>query len=268
MEKTWAAVTDYSKEVDKTERQVDGSIIQQTVIVKFRRPDRVYLRVIDGPKKGSEIIYPKNDGEAVAIAHAGGLTGGFSRLLKRTVLLKSVVPTEFSVNDPRIIRGQHQTIVDSSLGATINRIADNIRTAIDAGEGTFQLVHDCEDGNQCLFRIDVELPAEAGKYHTARPDESLWTIAKLYGRTMYVIWYNNPQMKDPSDVRPGQIVFVPKYYGPKGRIWVSPDSKLLSKIEIFDAEGKLFERYVYRNININPGLSDLNFDPQNPDYNF
>ena len=35
-----------------------------------------------------------------------------------------------------------------------------------------------------------------------------------------------------------------------------------------DAFGELYERYLYRDVQLNIGLTDLDFDPANPDYRF
>jgi len=268
VEQAWSGVSDYIKVVEKTERLVNGTMTRQIVQIKFQRPNRYYLQVLEGPKKGSELIYPKNADEPVAVAHAGGFAGGFSRFLKKTVLLRRIVPTEFSLQDPNVIGGQHQTVVDASLGNTIHRIADNLRTAAELGEGQMRVEQECSDTDECMYRIDVELPATAGQFHEVKDGESLWTIAAQYDCPMYVIWYNNPKMKKPTDLRPGRTVFVPRYYASQGRIWISPKSKLLSKLEIFDSRGNLYERYVYASIQTNVGLTDVDFDTENPDYGF
>jgi hypothetical protein len=44
MEHAWAGVSDYVKEVEKTERLISGRLTRQTVLVKFRRPDEHYTR--------------------------------------------------------------------------------------------------------------------------------------------------------------------------------------------------------------------------------
>jgi hypothetical protein len=268
MEQAWSEVNDYTKEVEKTERLVDGTMTRQTVLVKFRRPNQHYLRVLQGPGAGSELIYPKNSSELVAVAHAGGFRGKLANVLKNTVLLRSLVPAEFSLQDPEIVKGQHQTVIDSNLGQTIHQIADNLRTAVELGEGEMRLEQECPGVGECMYRVDVELPTNAGELHEVKEGESLWTIASQYDRPMYVIWYNNPDMRKPTDVRPGQIVFVPRYYAAKGHIWISQRTNLLAKLEIFDREGNLYERYIYTTIKTNIGLTDLDFDTENPDYEF
>jgi hypothetical protein len=268
MEHAWSEVSDYTKEVEKTERLIDGTITRQKVFIKFRRPHQYYMRVLDGRGSGSELIYPKSADELVAVAHGGGFRGKVATFLKMTVLLRRLVPTEFDLHDPEIIKGQHQTVLDSDLGRTIHQIAKNLRTAAELGEGHMWLEQECTEDGECLHRINVALPMDAGVMHDVKKGESLWTIATQYDCPMYVIWYNNPDMRGPSNLRPGQTVFVPRYYAANGRIWISPRNKLLTKLEIYDSAGRLYERYVYSQIQTNVGLSDLHFDTENPDYKF
>jgi len=268
MERAWTGIADYTAEVDKTERLIDGRVTRQRVLLKFRRPGDYYLKVLEGPGKGGELIYPKDADTPVAVAHAGGFKGGLARFLQKTVVLRRIVPTEFSLEDPAIISGQHQTVLDTSPGATIRRISANIRAAIESGEGEIRLDRECGGDGACLIRMDVALPATAGSWHDVRAGETLWTIATDHDTPMYVIWYNNPGMHNPTDVEPGESVFVPRYYAASGSVWVSADSHLPVKVEILDAEGRLYERYVYSEIGTNSGLSDLDFDVSNPDYRF
>jgi outer membrane lipoprotein-sorting protein len=268
MEQAWSDVTDYTKEVRKTERFIDGSLTQQTVLQKFRRPNQYYMRILEGPGQGGELIYPKNKDELFAVAHAGGFRGKLAKIVRGTVLLRGLVPTEFSLQDPEIIKGQHQTVLESNLGQTIHQIAKNIRTAAEFGEGKMQLEQECPEDSECMYRIDIELPTNTGELHEVMQGESLWTIASKFDCPMYVIWYNNPKMRKPTDIRPGQTVFVPRYYAAKGHIWISKRSKLLAKLVIFDRDGELYEQYVYSKIQSNVGLTDRDFDTRNPDYDF
>jgi len=43
---------------------------------------------------------------------------------------------------------------------------------------------------------------------------------------------------------------------------------ILVKVDIFDWEGNLYETYQYSNLKLNVGLTDFDFDPANPAYNF
>lgn len=47
-----------------------------------------------------------------------------------------------------------------------------------------------------------------------------------------------------------------------------PESKLLVQIRIYDWDDQLFEYYGYENLKLDAGLTDSDFDPENPDYHF
>ena len=268
MQRNWAQIEDYTKRVEKTERLVDGDVTEQVILIKYRQPGHFYMEVLDGLNKGGELIWPAREGSELAVAHAGGFKGGFAKFLVKTVVFSKVVPTEFALDDPKIGEWQHQTVPDTSIGATIDQIARNVRLAIDNGEGQVSLAQDCADGEPCLLRLDFEFPAASGRQHKVSDGETLWSIAASYNQPMYVIWYNNPQVKGPRDLKAGTTLFIPTYYAASGSVWVAPASLQPTQIEIFDASGKLYERYVYSDVQVNVGLGDLDFDPQNPDYRF
>ena len=46
------------------------------------------------------------------------------------------------------------------------------------------------------------------------------------------------------------------------------ESKLPIQIAIYDAEDRLTEKYGYEHLQLNVGLTDLDFEPTNPDYRF
>lgn len=58
------------------------------------------------------------------------------------------------------------------------------------------------------------------------------------------------------------------YYGMTSLVDIDRDSRLPTYTEIFDWDNQLVERYGYRDLRLNPGLTDADFDPKNPSYGF
>ncbi len=58
------------------------------------------------------------------------------------------------------------------------------------------------------------------------------------------------------------------YYAPRLRICVFVASKLLSRVQAWDAGDRLVEDYEYRDLRVNVGLRDRDFAEDNPAYNF
>jgi negative regulator of sigma E activity len=46
------------------------------------------------------------------------------------------------------------------------------------------------------------------------------------------------------------------------------EKKILLRIRVYDREGRLVENYGYENLNLDAHLSDADFDPKNPGYDF
>jgi hypothetical protein len=58
------------------------------------------------------------------------------------------------------------------------------------------------------------------------------------------------------------------YYCMTSLIDVDREYRLPIYAEIFDRDGQLIERYGYLDLRLNPGLTDEDFDPKNPEYGF
>jgi len=46
------------------------------------------------------------------------------------------------------------------------------------------------------------------------------------------------------------------------------ESKILIRLRVYDRDGRLVENYGYENLNLDAHLSDADFDPKNPEYDF
>jgi len=58
------------------------------------------------------------------------------------------------------------------------------------------------------------------------------------------------------------------YYARKSEIWIDPVSGLPLQIKVYGWNMELLESYGYRDLKINPGLSDREFERDFPGYNF
>jgi outer membrane lipoprotein-sorting protein len=58
------------------------------------------------------------------------------------------------------------------------------------------------------------------------------------------------------------------YYCYRCIVNLDVETKLPIKTQIFDREDQLVECYGYEHLSLNPGLSDKDFDPKNPEYHF
>ena len=83
------------------------------------------------------------------------------------------------------------------------------------------------------------------------------------------IFYLNPSIDDVGDIlKRGHPYIVPYYYGSKTELWLDRASGLRVKELHWDTQNQLYEKYEYYDLVVNVPLSDLAFDPKNPEYDF
>jgi hypothetical protein len=58
------------------------------------------------------------------------------------------------------------------------------------------------------------------------------------------------------------------YYCRRALVTFDPQTRLIVAAQVFDWDNKLVEDYRYLNLRLNIGLTDRDFDPKNPQYNF
>ena len=107
-----------------------------------------------------------------------------------------------------------------------------------------------------------------GHYVNAGRSENLWELAQRVGQDMYVILHHNDDVDSPTDIRPGQRIFVPHYYASRGQYFIGKRTLMMVKAKSWDHSGKLYESYEYPTLELNPGLEARDFDHRNKDYDF
>ena len=97
--------------------------------------------------------------------------------------------------------------------------------------------------------------------------ENLWTFAKRVGQTMYVILHYNG-IRSPGSIDDGDEIFVPDHYGSRLRYLIGKESLMPLQETSWDHQGRVYESYDYPVLELNAGLTDEDFNPDNEAYDF
>ena len=245
-----AEVHDYRGILVKRELFGD-ELIEQKIAFKFSRPFKVYVQYIE-PHEGREGIYVRGSNKNRLRAHRGSVPD---------------VAVSLSPFGRIAMEDNHHPISSFGLERMLQVGAHNIRKAMERGDATLRLTDGGVVDGEPTWRIDIESES-GGRYVSARRYENLWELAKRVRQDMYVILHHNEGIDSPTDLHAGQRVFVPHYYASRGQYFFSKRTLLMIKATSWDHHGKLYESYDYPKLELNPGLTDQDFDHRNKDYDF
>ena len=134
---------------------VDGVLhSREEAVLKFQRPGRLYLRWIDGPPRGREILFvPGRDGDRVLVHEPRGMAGFFTALM--------------APDSERVLRESRHPVTDVGIGRLVALIDDNVERARRhrdvrvADLGTFA------DGGRARRRLELHFAQGASRPYYA-----------------------------------------------------------------------------------------------------
>lgn len=233
----------------------------ETYLVKFRKPYDLYMDVVGGPNKGRHILY-RQGWDALKV-HVFGRA------------FQWMVPKIWVMGN-HALENNHHPITETAFEHTIGSIKDNIRRnerlrKEDPTHPAFQIdpaKEVVEDGVPSYYFKSVS-PEVYKDYTVTENDHNIFDLGKKLGNQGYVIlYYNADKVRRWDDLHAGQKLKVPVYYGKVSEFWIDKKTLLISRIRITDFFGKIYEEYRHENMVVGPaaGLTDRDFDPENPDY--
>ena len=228
---------------------IGDDLVISKVHFKFKRPFKVYMKYITKPE-GQEVLFVRGENDNEIKAHKGSFP-------------------DFTVNlNPygrMAMKDSHQPILTFGLLKQIQIMGQIYRKAAAAGvrytvkdAGVFM--------GEPVWEIEGKLPS-TGKKVKVLEDENLWKFAKRVGQTMYVILHYN-DIKSPSSIDEGDEIFVPDHYGSRVRYLIGKRSLMPLQETSWDHEGRVYESYDYPELELNAGLTDEDFNPDNEAYDF
>ena len=114
--------------------------------------------------------------------------------------------------------------------------------------------------NESSLIFMMDFVEKSMSYAKAHPEDNLIIedigTKVVFGKTVRLIRIKLPYGKDYP------------YYAPVSIFGIDESSFLPLYYKSYGPDGKMWEEYKYRNLKTNVGLTDLDFDPKNPKYNF
>ncbi|MGA3119028.1 MAG: DUF1571 domain-containing protein [Syntrophobacteraceae bacterium] len=155
MDSSYSRVNDYVAVFHSLER-IDGKLYgEQTALLKFQKPFKVYMKFIGGPSKGTEALYVEGSYENKLLVRRGGILG--------------FMP--FSL-DPRgslaMSRSRHP-VTELGFGFLLTEFRRNIEPAIGSGELEILRLTDETFKGRPATVVEGRLLSNGGrKYYCAR----------------------------------------------------------------------------------------------------
>ena len=249
------SLKDYTAVLVKQERFGKKLAPEEEILFKFAKPFRVYMRWVGKVSRGQEALYVQGENKNRLKAHKGGFLGMVS---------VNVDPMGSMAMD-----GQHHPVLHAGIEATTVLVLRDLKRGVERKEvrvmdrGVMTL-----DG-RTVVKVEAFFPETlAGETHDAKENDTLWDVAERYDQDMYVILSVNKGVDGPTDIRSGQSLLIPHYYCQRSVSYFDVETNLLVKIENYDWNGDLYESYHYRDLKLNVGLGDGDFDPKSKGYKF
>jgi hypothetical protein len=213
---------------------------------------RIYLKMLDGPKKNAEILYGPgwNDGDVKV--HKGSFPD---------------ITVNFNPHHSILLEDQHHTIDHLGFQFIINQISDSLDNCHNASTNSLKMIETLQPGmSSSSYWVEFDGPWSERK-ETVRKGEDLWSFAKRVNMDPYVILHNN-KLEEAGDISTGMTLMVPRCYANRIIFGVDKQTTFLSHLNTFDKQGRLYETYEWKEIDTKTPLSSKDFDPDNPEYHF
>lgn len=249
-----AAIKDYTMRLVKREligRELED---EEQYLVKWDRHPRIYMKEVAGVREGQEVLWSQGWNKGKIKVHKGSFPD---------------VNLSLDPYGTLAMAHAHHPVPEISLVRFIDLVVANVARARGKGVGTLEV-----EGQETLFgrtavKLEIKVPP-TGKTPTLERGQTLWDVARATGQSMYVILHANRARgwSRPDDPLPGDAMIVPDYYANRLVLWVDVETHLPLQADLYDQDGALYEHYEHRDLQVNVGLTDADFNPKNPAYRF
>lgn len=228
--------------------RVDNDYSFTSVKVKYQeKPRKVYLKVIE-PNEGAELLWIPAERNGKALVNPNSFPF-FSITLHPDNKLLS--------------KNHHYTIADTGFG----NIYEIIKHSINKHQFADMIHVSKINWNKAMhYQITIDVPAFKWIDYQVLADENLLTIAQKFKISAFMTLEKNQDIRHYDDVKSGQTIKIPNYYGKKIILYLNDDLIPVYQ-KIYDDQG-LFEEYQFKNMKVNDWISQEEFQSDYEAYGF
>ncbi len=242
-----------SARVKRLERLPDGSTISGEMQFKamFEPRFKAYIH-INAPKSGAEVLFIEGSNDDKAVVNPNGFPW---------------INVNLEPEGSSMMENQHHSL--KCLGFRFTE--DIVRHLYKLHVADFD-AHVIYMGVQkwntrmthvIKFSYDNYGPVK----YTVKGDENLCEIERNTHVPAAKILDMNPNIADYWDVKAGQVINIPNYYG-KESVFMIDTENYMPIVQIIKDEKGLFEKYEYHDVVVNPKFNTAEFTKTYPGYNF
>lgn len=152
-EAAYDEISSYTAVLHKQQRIAGELHPEETIRIKFKKPFSLYLKWIEKPHKGSELLYVKGWNEGRVRAHRGGFFRFITRDLKPTA--------------PELMKDNLRPVTDIGIGQLVNIVAVNVRKAVEADELTFSVLSEEAVYGRTTKIVEITFPETSAREYDA-----------------------------------------------------------------------------------------------------
>ena len=248
----WAGTTQATYGFRKGERLRDGTVTEDLLRLKYRKPEAFYIAV-EGKDRGQEVLYDSNRRSGELLVHKG-------RFPDLTLWL--------DIGGRLTLKRQRHPVTHSGFTYLIKHLAHFVDGARQGNGVSIKYGGEILWEGETLREVTIKAPLVLRRV-AAQKDEALLDFARRVKSDAYRIFEVNPSLDDFRDrLKEGVTYSVPTYYVVEARLLFRQGDGMLRAYEGRDASGNLLEHYRWDSLNLEPGLSAVDFSEENPAYRF
>lgn len=212
---------------------------------------RIYIKTLEGPRAGAEIIYAPGWNGNKARVRTGGFPDVTINLHPRSKLM---------------MQGQHHSIEHASFAFLAQTLAVSLARGRAVEGFSAHYLGERQVGGRTAECVSLRCPWKVNR-HLVEPGEDAWSLAERLAVPPQLLLQVNGFSK-LSDVRPGRWITTPAYYGTGIDIALDRENLLPLRMTVYESDGVQYEDYAWSNLDLATPIGDIDFSPENPAYGF
>ncbi len=246
-------VTSASARVKRLERLPDGSMISGEMEFKamFEPRFKAYIHV-NAPKEGTEVLYIDGSNDNNAVVNPNGFPW---------------INVNLDPEGSSMMENQHHSLKCLGFKFTENIVRHIHDTQIEDFDKHVLYMGEQKWNNRTVHVIKLVFEEYGPVKYTVKDVKNLCELERKIFVPAAKILDMNPGMDDYWDIKPGQVINVPNYYG-KESVFMIDKENLLPIVQIISDEKGIFEKYEYHDLKVNPRFNTAEFTKTYPGYNF